>query len=117
MKRTYIKPFMESEEFVTNEYVAACYLVTCVTAKENFITHTKPEPDSYDAFTPDGYTWALYDGYAPELGGCVYYDNRGNEFSHEGHSDEKWDAHKVTIETVKTAGTLSSGTKYGPNAS
>ena len=29
MKRTYIKPFMESEEFVTNEYVAACFKVDC----------------------------------------------------------------------------------------
>lgn len=30
MKRTYIKPFMESEEFVTNEYVAACWMTKCV---------------------------------------------------------------------------------------
>lgn len=29
MKRTYIKPFMESEEFVTNEYVAACFFPVC----------------------------------------------------------------------------------------
>ena len=29
MKRTYIKPFMESELFVTNEYVAACWKAQC----------------------------------------------------------------------------------------
>lgn len=29
MKKTYIKPFMESEEFVTNEYVAACWMARC----------------------------------------------------------------------------------------
>ena len=29
MKREYVKPVIESEEFVANEYVAACYVVTC----------------------------------------------------------------------------------------
>lgn len=32
MKRTYVKPVMESEAFVANEYVAACWKVTCDTA-------------------------------------------------------------------------------------
>ena len=31
MKRTYVKPVMESEAFVANEYVAACWKVTCDT--------------------------------------------------------------------------------------
>ena len=30
MKKAYVKPVMESEEFVVNEYVAACYEITCV---------------------------------------------------------------------------------------
>lgn len=29
MKREYVKPVIESEEFVANEYVAACWWVTC----------------------------------------------------------------------------------------
>lgn len=29
MKKTYVKPVMESEEFMANEYVAACWKVTC----------------------------------------------------------------------------------------
>ena len=29
MKKTYVKPVMESEEFVANEYVAACWRITC----------------------------------------------------------------------------------------
>lgn len=29
MKKVYTKPVMESEEFVSNEYVAACYLFEC----------------------------------------------------------------------------------------
>ena len=30
MKRQYVKPMMESEAFVANEYVAACYTVSCI---------------------------------------------------------------------------------------
>lgn len=29
MKKTYVSPVMETEEFVANEYVAACYEVEC----------------------------------------------------------------------------------------
>ena len=29
MKKEYVKPIMESEEFVANEYVASCILITC----------------------------------------------------------------------------------------
>ena len=31
MRKEYVKPMMESEEFVSNEYVAACWRVTCDT--------------------------------------------------------------------------------------
>lgn len=31
MKKTYVKPVMESEEFVANEYVAACWDLKCDT--------------------------------------------------------------------------------------
>lgn len=30
MRKEYVKPVMESEEFVSNEYVAACYWVDCI---------------------------------------------------------------------------------------
>lgn len=120
MKRTYIKPFMESEEFVTNEYVAACYLVTCETANENFITHIKPVEDPLD-FRPfpggDGYTEGMYPN-------GIFYDNRNGEFKHEGHhySDNElgsWanDQHLINYHEVTSAGILSDGRKYGPNAS
>lgn len=33
MKKVYTKPVMESEEFVSNEYVAACWTVTCTNSK------------------------------------------------------------------------------------
>lgn len=31
MKREYVTPVMECEEFVANEYVATCYVLTCDT--------------------------------------------------------------------------------------
>ena len=119
MKRTYIKPFMESEEFATNEYAAACYLVTCLTDPngENFITHKEPVFDNYDS-NRDGYT----DGTLPSGN---YYS--GKEFEHAGHQYSyswlyevtKWadGQHKVRSTPVTRAGTLTSGKKYGPNAS
>lgn len=30
MRKEYVKPVMESEEFVSNEYVAACWTATCL---------------------------------------------------------------------------------------
>lgn len=35
VKKIYVKPVIESEEFVANEYVAACYSVTCLGKEDN----------------------------------------------------------------------------------
>lgn len=121
MKKTYIKPFMESEEFVTNEYVAACWLVTCLTDpdRENFITHIDPNPLHYGNKTT-GYT----DGVHPS---GYFYNNKGDgKFTHNGHEYVpsydllgNWanGQHEVNYDEVEQAGTLTSGEKYGPNAS
>ena len=37
MKREYVKPVIESEEFVANEYVAACWWVTCAPTTISFL--------------------------------------------------------------------------------
>lgn len=113
MKRTYIKPFMESEQFVTNEFAAACWLVTCETNGENFITHVEPVPDYEDEEVNDGYTWGLgYDGFGD------YYNNKNGEFTHPSHAIfQDWAAHKIDYKEVSQAGVLSNGKKYGPNAS
>ena len=49
MKREYMKPVMESEEFVANEYVAACYYVfSCETAtKGDGAEMGGPDEDAY----------------------------------------------------------------------
>lgn len=52
MKKEYVKPVIESEEFVANEYVAACWIVTCKNhSNESFIYHQDPtEADDEDNF-------------------------------------------------------------------
>lgn len=35
MKKNYVKPMMESEAFVANEYVAACWTITCTNSDAN----------------------------------------------------------------------------------
>lgn len=67
MKRTYIKPFMESEEFVTNEYVAACYKVTCEN-DESMIVTKQPIFDAPDGSEGDA------DGFAKTLYGLSVVD-------------------------------------------
>lgn len=38
MKKEYVKPVIESEEFVANEYVAACWNVHCTLHNGNFLS-------------------------------------------------------------------------------
>ena len=58
MRKEYVKPVMESEEFVSNEYVAACYLVTCLGNTEEGIPSCgslklkeEPRTESYNEYT------------------------------------------------------------------
>lgn len=50
MKKEYVKPVIESEEFVANEYVAACWVVTCVGSKSHGqeVIFTEPNWDIGD---------------------------------------------------------------------
>ena len=90
MKRTYVKPVMESEEFVANEYVAACYLITCkegdYVAVEGsvatfhhdshgsfiYVSDSEPNFDAFDR-NNDGFVWQLLptygDAYNGDIGG------------------------------------------------
>ena len=50
MKKEYVKPVIESEEFVANEYVAACYKIVCNGGEEDYIKMEKaPTWDAYDS--------------------------------------------------------------------
>lgn len=37
MKKAYVTPVMESEAFVANEYVAACYRIRCTDGEEGYV--------------------------------------------------------------------------------
>ena len=37
MKKSYVRPVMQCEEFAANEYVAACYKIKCTTPNNNSI--------------------------------------------------------------------------------
>lgn len=87
MKREYVKPVIESEEFVANEYVAGCYIIKCKAGEYDIafgqkVTHEyhgsfisvgdKPNPDYYDQ-DGDGFVKYLIpnygDAYSGEIGG------------------------------------------------
>lgn len=63
MKKVYTKPVMESEEFVSNEYVAACWTVDCLECgaydevydtKYNEYLNASTKMEGYDVYTYDG---------------------------------------------------------------
>ena len=67
MKKTYVKPIMEMEGFVPNEYVAACYLVTCKlhTGEGSFVYQGEPTEarDEVDTFFYSEGIWGLLKGW------------------------------------------------------
>lgn len=94
MKREYVKPVIESEEFVANEYVAACYKIVCEEGEWDYIQLEKdPVYDSYDyggdgfgatAITQknfytgsingkNGESWILWNSQEGKLGRYVHY--------------------------------------------
>lgn len=116
MKKEYIKPVMESETFVANEYVATCTKVSC--GKEFFWMKGTPLDDfSFLPFGADDDDFDYLDRInSPFLNGNDtgwYY--KGNNFSHEGeyniriNNSKNVKCHKINFKT-KENGT-------GPNAS
>lgn len=72
MKKTYVKPVMESEEFVANEYVAACWRVVCKCQSHddhemNYVSDKEPY------FELNGLTGEDTDGFVYILSGKAYY--------------------------------------------
>ena len=54
MKKSYVKPVMESEAFVANEYVGACHYVKCKNCDSGFVYKTDPLDDfNLYAFSED----------------------------------------------------------------
>ena len=82
MKKAYVKPVMESEAFVANEYVAACWRVQCIVDGEEFIITTEPTGEA------DG------DGFTYSDGEWQYW---GNRFKHKAENWFLMPFHDVTV--------------------
>lgn len=101
MKKAYVKPIMESEEFVANEYVAACWKIICENGEWEY-WYNKPSVDWIDR---DG------DGFGRSWLGDVqgyYYTGKiaGNDpetkFTYDnGIFDTNIKVHKVSIIELK----------------
>ena len=60
MKKVYVKPVMESEAFVANEYVAACYRIKCKGGEEGYVDLADdPNFDWLDSSDKDGFGTTL----------------------------------------------------------
>ena len=125
MKKEYIKPVMESETFVANEYVAICELVTCKDGGEQFIyvseTGATDGRTSFDqkSFSDDKFDkifdWGWY--YSGTINGEEGETNLASLFGNTYPSH----AHAVNVENTYTKfggeSFTFNGKKRGPNAS
>ena len=54
MKKKYVRPTMVGEKFTANEYVAACFMINCVTPNNNGTFFTLyDDSDGNGTFNPD----------------------------------------------------------------
>ena len=69
MRKEYVKPVMESEEFVSNEYVAACWTITCTNSGKScgFITAKDKYPEGLEVNGSIG----VYSGDIGGSNGCA----------------------------------------------
>ena len=90
MKKAYVTPVMESEAFVANEYVAACWRIVCEKGKEEIIVTNEPLPNLFDDddFLKIGEKWYYFGSgftHNPEVQGFIF----GVPFAHEVEVIEK----------------------------
>lgn len=86
--KKYVKPMMESEAFVANEYIGACWFIECGCTKSQNITFLTSGSSSEEALSNwrtegiyplsnDG-TDFIYDGYVGNVRGCFDNDEHNN---------------------------------------
>lgn len=56
MKKKYIKPVIETEEFVANEYCQSCFEVSCVDHPDQKFRVSKEPTDGITDFDPRGFS-------------------------------------------------------------
>ena len=111
MKKEYVKPVIESEEFVANEYVAACWRLTCETPQCQYNNYNVIiGGDKYSANDLEQCVNDYNDKYTVHKGGDRSYES-SSSYYHIGGFQTDWDLHhKLKVQLV------SSGEKH-PNAS
>ena len=123
-----MKPVMESEMFVANEYVATCYLVKCDDHNEYFTVNSTTGEPNYDSTDSDrdGYVisvvspYKFYSGLVNGKVGTVWYnppigltDESKRVYGHP-ISEDYITITESNYESLKTQYT---SITFGPNAS
>lgn len=62
MKKEYVKPIMEGEAFVANEYIAACWTIDCLECGAYDEVYDKDKQNYMNASTALGYDTYTYPG-------------------------------------------------------
>ena len=111
MKRESVKPVIESEEFVANEYVAACWRLTCETPYCNYNKYNVIiGGDKYSANDLEQCVNDYNDNNTVHKGGDRPYESSSSYYHIGGFQTELAAHHTLTVQLV------SSGEKH-PNAS
>ena len=127
MKKEYIKPIMESEMFIPNEYCTTCSVIKCVSTdsedsdydhdgkNEEFVMKGEPIYDrTLTNADSDG------DGFYKNIAGNLFYN--GDKFEHAGSSYLQFTlTHKIEVTDAKQYNNgfafEINGKVYGPNFS
>ena len=90
MKKEYMKPVMESEMFVANEYVGACFNMDCDCIDPTLIYGTDAN-DAINQYAKNNNGKAYP---SPNNGGSYIYDGKINEssgcFENDDHNNSRW---------------------------
>lgn len=127
MKKKYMKPFMESEMFIPNEYCTTCSVIKCISTDSKYVGFDhdgnneefvmKGEPNFESTGTEadsDG------DGFYYGIFSIPYYN--GNKFNHQGSNyGQGSPTHQIEVTDAKRYNDglafEINGKVYGPNFS
>lgn len=129
MKKKYIKPLMESEMFIPNEYCKVCEYVTCTDNPSHGSFIYRSETGATDgltifdskSFKDDGFDRIVNDGwfYDREINGHKGTHNINDEYGLYGYPTEahKVDVTKINQDNYEALKKKDPSLKFGPNAS
>ena len=126
MRKEYVKPVMESEEFVSNEYVASCYTITSTYSKGSCGNITGKNDDYEGTLSVNSEGVGVYYGKIGESNGCTNKVNNKDYNVTDISSFLKWLWDVIWDNTTTTEyfhpvsytdGYKTSDGKYHPNAS